>query len=74
MECEPHELEAGEYCNYQGIWYGVPPGTDLLAAFTQHNVTEHDDGRISVNPSILVKDHQSRWHGYLHLGAWRMLE
>jgi hypothetical protein len=37
-----------------------------------HSVTEHDDGTITVSPSIL-DDGRSVWHGYLERGAWRQI-
>jgi hypothetical protein len=35
-----------------------------------HEVTEHEDGTISVSPSILINDGRSEWHGYLRRGVW----
>lgn len=65
-------LNAGEYGNCDGFWMGVPPGTDLLAGLSKHEVTEHEDGTITVSPSILVRDWRgNQWHGYLERGVWR---
>lgn len=66
----------GEYGQFSvdGAWYGVPPGTDMLAKFSAHTVVEHEDGTITVSPSILVGVPgvpSSRWHGYLEHGVWR---
>lgn len=37
-----------------------------------HDVTEHDDGTITVSPSILVENSNGEgWHGYLERGVWR---
>lgn len=69
-------LADGEY-GYDprdGHWKGRPPGQGL-GDFTLHSVTEHEDGSITVEPSILITteddDCQIRWHGYLEKGIWR---
>lgn len=37
-----------------------------------HEVTEHDDGTITVSPSILINQPPDKqWHGYLERGVWR---
>jgi hypothetical protein len=49
-----------------------------LAGLSKHQVTEHEDGTITVSPSILVKgpwgpdraDHEW-YHGFLERGVWR---
>ena len=71
-------LEAGEYGKdpTDGEWYMRPPpkegffsGKGRLSA---HTVIEHEDGTITVSPSILVYGHHGRqWHGYLERGVWR---
>lgn len=39
---------------------------------SQHEVTAHEDGTITVSPSILVTDDSGElWHGYLERGVWR---
>jgi hypothetical protein len=39
---------------------------------SRHEVTEHEDGTITVSPSILVSDATGElWHGYLERGVWR---
>lgn len=71
---EPHLLKPGQYGKWaqDGCWYAVPPGTDLLAGLAKHQVTEHDDGTISVAPSILVRGGaRGSWHGFLERGIWR---
>jgi hypothetical protein len=65
---------AGEYGkNEVGQWYGVPPGTDLLANLSGHQVIEHEDRTITVSPSILVRlPHKNEeWHGFLERGVWK---
>lgn len=37
-----------------------------------HEVVEHEDGTITVSPSILVEHPPvGAWHGYLERGVWR---
>jgi hypothetical protein len=69
-------LKAGEYgMDVDGLWYCVPPGTDLLGCLgdgeSHHKVTEYGDGTITVSPSILVGSGEKSWHGYLERGIWR---
>lgn len=44
-----------------------------LGALGKHQITEHEDGTITVSPSILVSTAQGGelWHGYLERGVWR---
>lgn len=65
-------LNAGEYGRWtDGTWYAETPnghGANLGA----HQVLEHEDGTITVSPSILVSDCDGPvWHGYLERGVWR---
>lgn len=63
-------LEAGEYGRYEGEWYACTPNGHL-AGLRLHTVIEHDDGTITVSPSILVKQNeQELWHGFLRGGMW----
>lgn len=65
--------QAGEYGrNEIGSWYCVPPDTELLGALGNHTVVEHEDGTITVSPSILISHYSgTQWHGYLERGVWR---
>lgn len=40
-----------------------------------HQITEHDDGTITVSPSILIQSTWAsepvQWHGWLEHGVWR---
>lgn len=58
-----------------GEWKGRPPGCHL-GSFADHEVVEHDDGTITVSPSILVTHPEPigivEWHGYLERGVWRV--
>ncbi len=71
---EPHELLPGEYGKWErdGNWYGVPPGTDLVANLAAHKIEEHEDGTLTVSPSILINGgRKETWHGYLVRGEWK---
>ena len=50
-----------------GVWWCRPPkgGAGMLS---DHEVVEHEDGTITVSPSILMP---GVWHGYLEHGVWR---
>lgn len=64
----------GEYGKDErdGHWFARTPN-DMMANLSAHDVVEHDDGTITVSPSILVtQGHTGReWHGYLERGVWR---
>lgn len=73
-----HDYEPGDYGKdpRDGIWYCRPPGTNsLIGNLKNHTVTEHEDGTITVSPSILISwpgiQAESKWHGYLEKGVWR---
>lgn len=73
---EPHELEPGDYGKWahDGSWYAIPPGhPHLLANLVKHRVVEHEDGTITVSPSVLVSGRLEAWHGYLERGVWRQV-
>lgn len=74
-------LHPGEYAKHPevGNWYAMTPNGHL-GNLGGHDVTEHDDGTITVSPSILVttRDTELRrdvesWHGYLERGVWRQV-
>lgn len=62
----------GDYYFYPEVgWCGVTPDGQQ-AGLRGHEVTEHEDGTISVSPSILVSSPgKPAWHGYLERGVWR---
>lgn len=63
--------ESGSYWRLRGAWYCVTPNGHA-GALGSHDVVEHDDGTVTVSPSILVSDHTGElWHGYLERGVWR---
>jgi len=68
-------LAEGEYGkNRRGIWQARPHGMHV-GSLQNHTVTEHEDGTITVSPSILITSEERgqkvEWHGYLERGVWR---
>lgn len=62
-----------------GIWYLQIPGCHV-SSLKKHSVIEHEDGTITVSPSILHRDYRKengnrivdiQVHGYLERGIWR---
>lgn len=67
------QLEPGDYCKQKdGSWMTCLPN-GLLGCIKTHKVEEHEDGTITVSPSILTRggEHDLSWHGYLEKGVWR---
>lgn len=65
-------IEEGGYGKFRGEWYVRPPGIPFAARLSEHTVTEHDDGTITVSPSILYEGGSDyNYHGYLEHGVWR---
>ncbi len=56
----------------QGNWMIMFPD-GRLGSLKLHEVVEHDDGTITVSPSILVTGGgiATQIHGYLERGVWR---
>jgi hypothetical protein len=69
------ELVPGAYGKTGDTWLVCTPNGALAVLNAGHQVTEHEDGTITVSPSILVSrdPDQPRWHGYLERGVWRTL-
>lgn len=51
------------------LWWQVyaPDGSACSLNPAIHSVQEHEDGTITVSPSIVT----STWHGFLERGVWR---
>jgi len=70
-------LAAGNYGKdpVDGHWKASPPGPIGMGSLENHEVVEHEDGTITVSPSILITtyaaDCEIKWHGYLERGVWR---
>lgn len=70
-------LKPGDYVQLSsGDWYGKTPNGESCN-LAKHRVTEHEDGTITVTPSILIfythpdKGRVELWHGWLERGYWR---
>ncbi len=65
-------LEPGDYGKRpaNGQWYCCTPNGHL-GNLSRHDVVEHEDGTITVSPSILVSADVELWHGFLERGVWR---
>ena len=72
-------LQPGEYGKWtDGAWYACTPNNEECN-LGSHKVVEHEDGTISVSPSIAVsmsRDHgktfEQLWHGFLKRGVWKL--
>lgn len=62
----------GDFYFYpQHGWCGVTPNGHQCG-LVKHDVVEHDDGTITVSPSIFVNEGRpNAWHGYLEAGVWK---
>lgn len=70
---EERHFSEGDYGKVAGVWYARPPGFHL-GSLEAHEITEHEDGTITVSPSILHHSGDGRdWHGFLERGVWREL-
>lgn len=73
-------LEPGEYGKHYILdkWVCRAPQSDGfyagMGSLGLHEVIEHEDGTITVSPSILITGHHGKqWHGYLERGVWRQV-
>ena len=68
----PQSGEYGKLPNNE--WYAFPPNTSMHGNISNHSITVHTDGTISVSPSILVTYGDGiSWHGYLTNGIWHQI-
>ena len=70
------DYEPGDYGLCDQVWYARPPvDLRLTGNLSLHEVVEHEDGTITVSPSILcsttVNGEPASWHGFLERGVWR---
>jgi hypothetical protein len=70
-----------EGCYYKlpsGEWAIYPPGGNFGTISPKvHSITEHEDGTVTMTPSILYHpwlNGSNGWHGYLERGVWRRIE
>ena len=74
----PDAVQSGDYWKLirndgSFEWYACAP-SGWLGNLSGHDVTEHEDGTITVSPSILTsapEPNPRAWHGYLERGIWR---
>lgn len=66
-------LAEGDYGQDAGGTWSVRPPGQHAGGLPDHKITEHDDGTITVSPSIVAHnpDGSEAWHGYLERGVWR---
>lgn len=77
----PWDLEPGDYTvrvdakTGERVAWVVTPDGHGPARLEGWDLTEHDDGTITVSPSILANptppSQHGQWHGYLERGVWR---
>jgi hypothetical protein len=76
---EFYQGQPGDYCKVTSDEPGAAPGHTVwyirdpagsVGQLRDHKVTEHDDGTITVSPSIL-NPRPGGWHGFLERGEWR---
>jgi hypothetical protein len=69
-------LQPGDYIRLHNgkLWGLCAPNGDMgtIRPYKTHKVEEHDDGTITVSPSVRFETGQ-RWHGYLERGVWRQV-
>lgn len=56
------------------VWRARPLEKDVsMGSLEDHKVVEHEDGTITVTPSILLEPTATLkgWHGFLEHGVWR---
>ena len=76
--------QPGEYgLNEQGDWYACTPApldehgfVTMATLRSGWQITEHEDGTITVSPSISITTTRGKmnvelWHGFLERGVWR---
>lgn len=76
-EIPPWKLEAGDYnvrrdaqTGERVAWVKLPDGAGP-ARLKGWDLEEHEDGTISVTPSIQDVGHENGWHGWLTRGIWK---
>ena len=68
------KLEPGDYVKLPSgkFMSRVPEPEFHTGSLEGHNVVEHEDGTITVSPSILhTEPNVGQWHGFLEKGVWR---
>lgn len=61
----------GSFWKQDGLWYAMTPNNQYVG-LAKHSVVEHEDGSITVSPSIEVSTGSIfYYHGFLERGVWR---
>lgn len=66
-------LAAGDYGKWKDQWLVCVPTGSIGRIDSKWSVTEHEDGTITVSPSIEVSTKhvpELYWHGFLKKGVW----
>ena len=67
-------MQPGDYGkDGRGVWHVRPPDSEVhVGSIEKHTVVEHEDGTITVSPSILLDQGAGLkgFHGYLRKGVW----
>jgi hypothetical protein len=66
-EAEPGDYFFVDWTGRRELWFRDPNGD--AGRVTSHTVTEHEDGTVSVSPSIAPNE-ATTYHGYLTRGVW----
>ncbi len=68
---EPGDYRRTQHPDGSWHWYCCTPN-NYHGSLDAHDIAEHEDGTITVSPSILLSDHTGElWHGWLERGVWR---
>lgn len=67
------KVQTGDYFKQKdGGWFLMSPsGESGGVNAPTWTITEHDDGTITVSPSIWFNKESDGWHGFLERGWWR---
>lgn len=64
-------MEPGDYGkDLDGVWHCRPFWDAPPGCLAKHIVIEHEDGTITVSPSILIQCGEMSWHGHIKNGIW----
>jgi Family of unknown function (DUF6527) len=67
-------VNPGDYWKrtFDGSWFLCAPSGEAGGVDYRWIVTEHEDGTITVHPSIWFNK-PTGWHGFLERGVWRQV-
>lgn len=64
------DTKAGDYWKLGDQWFLVSPEGEFGGTDTRWTVVEHEDGTITISPSVFFNSPRG-WHGFLQRGIWR---